>query len=211
MKYLARLDPASEFIALDVETTGRSAYLDVVAEIGAIRYKGGVEVERYVTLVKPATAMLPWITQLTGITDEMLAGAPSSSTVAREMVKFLRRSRTGDRASRGRRVPLVIHNAAFDVPILERFVSRHAVVRAVHPRGRFWTAPPVLCTLRLSRRLLPQLASRRLSALADYFDFTPRHVGRRFHFHRAGTDAEAAAHIFFCLSSMMSRTGGLRA
>ncbi len=188
--YLDRLDPYSDFTALDVETTGRATWQDVVVEIGAIRYVNGVEVERCVTLVKAGTSMLPWITRLTGITDGMVSSAPPPSVVAGRLVRFL-----------GWR-PLVVHNASFDVPILERFLSRHAPGRSESP-GRGWIAPPVFCTLRLSRRLLARLPSRSLPALAEYFDFTPRYVtGAQFH--RAGTDAEAAAHVFFCLSAMQT-------
>lgn len=208
MNLLGRLHPASEFIALDMETTGRSVKLDVVAEIGAIRYRGGVEVERFVTLVKPAMPMLPWIAELTGITDGMLDRAPRAADVARRLMKFFR-------GGNGRMPPLVVHNAAFDVPLLERFLTRHRAAwrfsRGDMERrfGRPWIAPPVLCTLRLSRRLLPHLQSRRLSALAEYFDFTPRVLAERPRFHRAGADAEATAHVFFRLSSMLAREGGI--
>lgn len=190
MRYLDRLDPGAGFVALDVETTGRSHRLDVVTEIGAIRYRRGVEVARLVTLVKPGTSMLPWIARLTGITDEMLAGAPSAAFVARRLMAFLGRS------------PIVAHNAAFDMPLVEQFLSRHARPRGPRLDGEWkWFAPPVLCTLRLSRRMLPHLTSRRLQALARYLDFVPRRAGH-VHFHRAGTDAEAAAHVFFRLSAM---------
>ncbi|MBI4179035.1 3'-5' exonuclease [bacterium] len=178
MNYINRLNPESDFVALDVETTGRSILLDVVTEIGAIRYRGGREMDRFVSLVKPSTPMVPWVERLTGITDSMLTRAPSPDWVAPRLIKFLRRR------------PLVVHNAAFDIPILERFLSRRS--------SRPWLARRVLCTLRLSRRLLPHLESRRLSALAAYFDFEPRLEASRFH--RADTDAEAAAHVFFRLS-----------
>lgn len=201
MKYLHRLNPSAEFIAFDVETTGHSTRLDVIAEIAAIRYRDGVEVDRFVTLVKPAMPMLPLISRLTGITNGMLDHAPSSAGVARRLVSFLRGGHPA------RRSPLVIHNAGFDIPLLERFVTRHLSL------GRSgadwsWAAPPVLCTLRLSRRLLPHLHSRRLTALAEYFDFMPRVWHPRVRFHRAGTDAEATAHVFFRLASMLAREGG---
>lgn len=190
--YLDRLDSNADFTALDVETTGRATWQDVVVEIGAIRYVNGYEVERLVTLVKAGTSMLPWITKLTGITDEMLVNATPSGAVASRLVKFL-----------GWR-PLVVHNAGFDIPILERFLSRHAPGRLEEP-GRGWIAPPVMCTLRQARRLLPHLRSRSLPALSEHFDFTPRFGSGGARFHRAGTDAEAAAHVFFCMSAMSER------
>lgn len=198
MRYLDRLDPNAGFVALDVETTGRSTRLDVVTEIGAIRYHRGVEIGRMVTLVKPATSMLPWVARITGITDEMLAGAPPASSVARRLLKFLGRS------------PIVAHSAAFDVPILEHFLTRHARPVRSAPDGQWrWFAPPVMCTLRLSRRILPHLSSKRLQAVAEYLDFVPRRIGAAgtARFHRAGMDAEAAAHVFFCLSTLKSRKG----
>ncbi|OGH55686.1 MAG: hypothetical protein A3G34_01290 [Candidatus Lindowbacteria bacterium RIFCSPLOWO2_12_FULL_62_27] len=203
MKKLFRLDPAADFVAIDVETTGYSTRLDVIVEIGALRYRNGVEVDRLVTLVKPGMAMLPWITRLTGITDEMLARAPQPDSVAARLKRFLSRR------------PLVVHNAAFDVPILERFLSRFAFGRRPGNHGNHgmggnrWQAPPVLCTLRLSRWLLPHLHSRRLSALAEYFDFSPQALNSRVRFHRAGVDAEATAHVFFRLASMLAREGGV--
>jgi len=191
-RYLHKLNPDADFVALDLETTGGSTREDVVVEIGAIRYRCGYEVDRFDTLVKPSMPMLPWITRLTGITDDILSDAPAPGGVARRLIRFLRRT------------PLVAHNASFDVPLLERFLTRHGRRSAL---ANPWQAPPVLCTLRLARRLLPALPTRRLEALAGHLGYEPRSIERSgrsgARFHRAAQDAEAAAHIFFRLSERL--------
>lgn len=192
MIHIDWLNPSAEFVSLDVETTGRSTHLDVVSEIAAIRYRDGVEMSRFVTLVKPATTMLPWIARMTGITDDMLRHAPEPEQVAPRLVKFLRRT------------PLVAHSAGFDIPLMERFLSRYAF--GGPGPYRTWMAPPVLCTLRMARRRLPHLSSRSLSALAARFKFRPRSsFSRGRSFHSAGVDAEAVAHVFFCMARSSPR------
>jgi hypothetical protein len=66
-----------EFCVLDLETTGGSSGSEAIAEIGAVKYRGGEEIGRFATLLNPLRAIPPSITVLTGITDSMVASAPS--------------------------------------------------------------------------------------------------------------------------------------
>jgi DNA polymerase III epsilon subunit family exonuclease len=178
---LARSLRDEEWVVVDLETTGGSPYRGHrVTEVAAVRVSGGRIAETYCTLVNPGRAIPPVITRLTGITQEMVAGAPRFHEVAHEV----------SGAIRGR--VFVAHNAAFDW----RFLC-HEMERAVGcgPQGR------QLCTVRLARKLLPELPSRSLDALALYFGVE---IEAR---HRALDDAVATAHVLLRLIGMLEDRG----
>lgn len=171
------LAPADDLASLpyavvDVETTGTRAGGDRVTEFAAIVVENGAIVERFETLVNPQRPIPPWISALTHITWDMVKDAPTFHDICDEVLRVL-----------GGRV-FVAHNAAFDW----RFVSAE-VQRATGQRleGR------TLCTVRLARRLLPQLRSRKLDNLAVFYDVE---IPAR---HRAGGDAIATARILLRL------------
>lgn len=171
----------TSFAVVDVETTGGApGGADRVIEIGvAVLWGGRVELV-FERLINPGRRIPFVVTALTGITDAMVAGAPRFEEVADALAA----------AVAGR--VFVAHNAAFDW----RFLA--AELR----RGRhFELDGPRLCTVRLARRLLPELPSRSLDALADYFGITIR---RR---HRAGGDALATAHILRRLLDLAEEKG----
>ena len=91
-----------EFIAFDLETTGLSSRTDKIIEIGAVLLRNGKEVDRFQTFVDPGRRLDKKIVDLTGITDQMLQGAPSIAEVMPKFLEFC-----GDRV-------LVAHNADFD-------------------------------------------------------------------------------------------------
>lgn len=122
-----------EFCVLDLETTGGSSEFEAITEIGAVKYRGGEEVGRFATLVNPQRAIPPFITVLTGITDSMVASAPTIDETLEPLLEFI-----GDSV-------LVAHNARFDVG----FVNA-ALVRA----GRERLSNRVLDTVSLARRLV---------------------------------------------------------
>ncbi len=122
-----------EFCVLDLETTGGSSEFEAITEIGAVKYRGGEEVGRFATLVNPQRAIPPFITVLTGITDTMVASAPTIDETLEPLLGFI-----GDSV-------LVAHNARFDVG----FVNA-ALVRA----GRERLSNRVLDTVSLARRLV---------------------------------------------------------
>lgn len=161
---------ATEFVVFDLETTGAKAPPCRITEIGAYRVKNGQVAEKFETLVNPEMP-IPWfITQLTGITDDMVAEAPKFADVAHDFLSFI-----GDSI-------LVAHNSGFDMRFLNSEVAR------VFPDYR--VANPCLCTVLLSRKLLPDIVNHKLKTVAAHYsiDLTNHH--------RASADAYATAHIF---------------
>ena len=161
------------YAVVDVETTGgspRSGHR--MTEIAVVEVSEGAIVDEFQTLVNPGRSILPVVTALTGITAEMVEGAPFFEHVAPEV---------SDRLA-GR--VFVAHNAGFD----RRFV-RTELVQALGE------APPMssLCTVKLARALLPRLRRRNLDALAAWYGVTIRDR------HRAYGDAFATARILIRL------------
>ena len=158
------------YAVVDVETTGgRAEGGDRITEFAAVFVeKGEVIGEHYETLVNPQCKIPSWITKLTNISNEMVAREPVFRDVWPEI-----------RAQLAGRI-FVAHNASFDW----RFVTAEAA-RATGERleGR------TLCTVRLARRLLPQLPRRSLDNVARYYGVE---IGAR---HRAAGDAIATAHV----------------
>lgn len=179
-------DPAralreEEWVVVDVETTGGSpAHGHRVTEVAAVRVSGGRIADTYCTLVNPERPIPSMITSLTGITNAMVAGQPRFAQVA-------------DRVSGALDgCVFVAHNAAFDW----RFVSHEMqMATGLTLAGR------KLCTVRLARRLLPELPSRSLDALALYFGLG---IESR---HRALDDAVATAHVLLRLIDMLEDRG----
>jgi DNA polymerase-3 subunit epsilon len=169
------------FVVLDLETTGGSAGTDSITEIGAVKVCGGEQVGELTTLVDPATDLAPGVVALTGITSRMVAGAPRLPQVLPSVLEFLRGA------------VLVAHNAPFDAGFLRAACERH---------GQVWPRPPVLCTARLARAVLPrdEAPSVRLGALAELFDTATRPT------HRALADARATVEV---LHRLLERVGNL--
>jgi DNA polymerase-3 subunit epsilon len=159
--------PVSSFAFVDLETTGTRADADRITEIGIVCVdidgEGAPHVIEWSTLVDPEVPIPPAIQLLTGITDSMVRSAPTFSTIASDVAQML-----------GGRV-FVAHNARFDYGFL-----KHAFARLERP----FTAR-VLCTVRLSRRLFPDVDEHGLDALIA------RHSLVVSHRHRALGDARA--------------------
>ncbi len=171
------------FAVVDVETTGmRAAGPDRVTDIAVVVVHGARRELVFESLVNPGVPIPPRIQALTGITDAMLASAPSFEQVADQVVAALA----------GR--VFVAHNARFDWG----FVS--AEVRRARSLG---LAGPSLCTVRLARRLLPELPSRSLDSLSFHFGLEN---GAR---HRAAGDALVTAAILERLL-LLAREQGVR-
>jgi len=163
------------FAVVDVETTGgRPEGGDRITEIAVVTVRDGRIAEVYETLVNPERSIPPFITRLTNISWEMVCDKAPFRDVCDEVLRVLEGH------------VFVAHNAAFDW----RFVSSE-VVRA---RGRELTGRR-LCTVRLARRLLPQLRSRSLDWVARHYNVEIE-PGRR---HRAAGDALATAHCLLRL------------
>jgi DNA polymerase III epsilon subunit family exonuclease len=161
------------FAVVDVETTGSGlGYGHRITEFAAVEVQGGRIVDEYETLINPGRPIPGGVTALTGITNEMVAGAPYFDHVAEEV----------NRRLEGR--VFVAHNVTFDWS----FVSSELV-------AALGSAPavPLLCTVRMVRRFVPGLRRRNL-------DEVTRHFGIGVHArHRAHGDALATARVLLRL------------
>lgn len=140
---LAQPAPLPCMVVLDLETTGGTAQTDRITEIAAVRLQDGVEVARMNQLVNPGIPIPPFIQQLTGINDAMVAQAPAFADVAPALLQLLQGA------------VLVAHNVRFDHGFLVQ-----ECLRAGHT-----LAVPTLCSVRLSRALYPQYKGHGLDAI----------------------------------------------
>ena len=154
---------------IDFETTGTSPNLgDRATEVAIVMTEGGRVVDRFQSLMNAGVRIPSFITQLTGITNAMVAAAPPAAQVMAEAARFV-----GD-------APMVAHNAGFD--------RRYWQAELAH--CRLPAAQPFACTVLLSRRLYPEAPSHKLGQLVDWFGL-PR-TGQA---HRALADAEMATEL----------------
>jgi len=163
---------------LDFETTGLSPAQGArITEVAALRIVDGRIVERFVSLINCGIDVPYEITALTGITQDMVDTAPSVESVLPELLRFI-----GSDA-------LAAHNASFDSKFLAAEAERLDLQAGYSE---------LVCSLLLSRRLLPGMDSYRLSSLAD-------RLGIRFsgHAHRAEADAEVSAELLTHLSERL--------
>ena len=139
---------------------------DRATEVAIVMLEGDRVVDRFQSLMNAGVRVPGFITQLTGITNAMVAAAPPAAQVMAEASRFV-----GD-------APMVAHNASFDRKFWEAELARAGLD----------ATQPFACTVLLSRRLYPQAPSHRLGALADW-----HRLPRTGQAHRALADAEMAA------------------
>ena len=132
-----------ELVFVDLETTGGSAAVDRITEVGIVRVSGGDLVEEWSSLVNPECRISAYIEAFTGISNEMVAGAPRFAEIAASV----RRKLEG--------ALFVAHNARFD----------YSFLRSAFRSAQIEFGAPVLCTVKLSRRLFPQYARHNLDAV----------------------------------------------
>ena len=156
-----------EFVAFDLETTGLSSRTDRIIEIGAVVMKNGQEIDRFQTFVDPERKLDRKIVDLTGITDDMLVGAPKIEEVLPKFLAFI-----------GNRV-LVAHNSDFDTGFIRSECARLGY------EYNFTAAD----TLILSQNLLPQLGKFKLNIVSNALSLPD------FTHHRAGDDALTCGYI----------------
>lgn len=167
-------------VVIDIETTGMPAPEHKITEFAAVMLNGREIVGEYQTLVNPEVKIPPFIVEMTGITDEMVSQAPLFSEVAEEIVDLI-----DDRV-------IVAHNSQFDVGFLNAELERTMSVNLGNPS---------LCTVRLSRKLLPGLDGYRLGSVTDYLGIKVKDR------HRAFGDAEATAKLFVKLLEIAENKG----
>ena len=179
-----RFDPDQDYVVVDVETTGGWANGDRITEIGAVKVRNHQVVEEWHSLVNPQRAIPPKITQITGITNQMVRDAPVFAEVADGFVRFM-----GDGI-------FVAHNVNFDYGFMSYEYGR------LERRFRF----PKLCTVAAMRRRYPGHKSYGLGKLCEAYG-----IELETH-HRALCDARATGHLLNLVnlkreSSALDRVG----
>lgn len=163
------IETPSTFVVFDIETTGLDSLSNEIIEIGALKVKDGKVVDTFDHLIKPSHPISDFITNLTGITNEMVETAETIEEVLTQFINFI-----GDNILMG-------HNVNFDI----NFVYDHAEKYNNHILNNDF-----IDTLRLARKLLPELSHHRLSDLADYYN-----IDKTGH-HRALKDVEMTLEVY---------------
>lgn len=172
-------DIGDEMVAFDIETTGLNASSDRMTEIGAVIFAGGEIKESFNTFVDPGMHIPAEITQLTGITDRDVKGAPDEGEAMRMFLEF-----AGDR-------PIVAHNADFDTGFMSSACARCGID----------FEPVYLDTLSLSHALLPDLKRHKLDIVSNRLSLP------EFNHHRASDDALVVARIMGKFLPMLAEKG----
>lgn len=161
-----------EFICFDLETTGLNAKQDKIIEIGAFRVKNKEVLDEFSLFVDPKMTISEKTTELTGITNEMLAGAPEEKEALEKFMEFC-----------GDNPVLVAHNANFDVSFIKATAEKYGI-------NFDFT---YIDTVPLSRALIMSIKNYKLDTVAKFLKIP------EFNHHRACDDAKALAHIFIAL------------
>ena len=174
------------FVVLDLETSGASPKTgSAITEIGAVKVCGGHVLGTFKTFVNPGTPLPPFITELTGITDEMLIDAPRIESVLPLLFEFLGSDKS---------TVFVAHNAPFDLSFLKASAALH---------GYTWPNFRVIDTLKAARFVLTKddVANYQLGTLAVYFrtEIAPNH--------RALDDALATVDVLHGIIERMGTFG----
>lgn len=158
----------STYIVFDIETTGLSAINDMITEIGAVKIKDGEIIDTYSQLINPERPIPEFITNITGITDDMVKDKPTIREVIEDFKNFIQED------------VLVAHNASFDTG----FIREKMKLVNIELNN------PILDTLELSRSVFPSLKSHKLNIVAKHLNVS------LVNHHRAVDDATATAEIF---------------
>lgn len=156
-----------KFAVVDLETTGGTAEVGRITEVGIVLLDDCDVVKTYSALIDPGMPIQPFVQNLTGITDEMVRGKPQFASIAEEVAELLK-----DRI-------FVAHNVQYDIKFMRTELRRCCIK----------IDPPRLCTVKVSRRFFPGLPSYSLHKLTQSLELS------EFKHHRALDDAMAAAEI----------------
>ncbi len=151
-------DPDS-YVVVDLETTGLQPAKDRILEIGAVKVENGEVKDTFCTFINPRMAIPPFIQALTGITQDMVENAPTAEQAFYEFLDFC-----GDRDLMG-------HNLMFDYSFLKHQAANLKL--SFEKRG--------IDTLKIARSVLPELESRSLTSLCEYFQINREQAHRAFH------------------------------
>ena len=171
----------TDFVVLDLETTGAKAPPSRVIEIGAYRVRDGEIHDAFHTLVDPQMPIPRFVGMLTGISDEMVRKAPKFAEVADELMKFIGTS------------VIVAHNSQFDMGFLNYEIAK--------VYGEYRLSNQSLCTVQLARGVIDGIDNHKLKTVANYYSV------ELINHHRAAEDALATAHILIRLLKELKELG----
>jgi len=170
----------TDYTVLDIETTGLSKDHHQITEIAAIKVKDNRIRAKFEQLINPKTRIPSFITNLTGITDDMVKDKPDISIVLPRFLEFL-----GDDI-------LIAHNATFDHGFIRSNAKKHLNLDFLNEK---------LCTRKLAYRLCNQLPSRKLECLCRHFNIENENA------HRAMSDVKATYQVFTNFNKMLHDKG----
>ena len=173
---------SDEIVCFDIETTGLKVTQEAITEIGAVRLRNGEIVETFQTFVDPERRLTPEIIGLTGITDDMLRGAPKLKDALTAFLAFAGGA------------PLAAHNAEFDI----------SFIRAGCRKCSIPFEPTYIDTLILAQNLLPGLGKYKLDIVAEHLQLP------QFNHHRASDDAVPVAQMLTKFFPMLEQRGVTR-
>jgi DNA polymerase III subunit epsilon len=173
------------YIVTDVETTGHSPFEHRITEIACVVIEGGEIVREYSTLINPHQLIPPYIANMTGISNGMAKKAPEESSIRSIIHELLSRKSAVFSA----------HNIEFDWSFVKQLLQRGDIQAP---------AIPMLCSLKLARRILPNDIKKNVGALAQYFNIS---ISNR---HRALGDARATAQILIELIEIAEKEYGIK-
>ena len=153
---------------IDVETTGGKFNKEGITEIAIYKFDGLNIIDQFISLVNPEIPIQPFVQQLTGITDKMLINAPKFYQIAKRILEITDKT------------VLVAHNSSFD----------HRMLKTEFDRLGFDLTIPQLCTVSLSKKLIPNMDSYKLGNLVKSVGIP---ISNR---HRASGDALATVELF---------------
>ncbi len=173
-----------EFIAFDLETTGLSSGVNKIIEIGAVKIRNLEIVDSFDTFVNCGEEITPFITGLTGITNEMISDAPGERDAMKAFMEFC-----------GDKPVLIAHNASFDTSFINASVKRLGI------KFSYCT----IDTLTMSRCMLKDLKKHKLDTVAKRLNLG------EFEHHRACDDAKICGAIFCSLARQLTEEHGIKA
>jgi len=167
-------------VIVDTETTGLEPQTNEIIEIAGLKIVHGQIEEPFNTLIRLGRPLPPEIIQLTGITDEMLKEGDQKNFVFQRFLDFIRD------------LPLIAHNVEFDLPFIQRHMEETLGKKLNNP---------TICTLKLSRNLLPALSSYKLAKVAEHFKIPTPNT------HRALGDVEITYQLWLKLAEHLEKDG----
>lgn len=169
-----------KYIILDIETTGLSKHMHKITEIAAIKVKNKKIIQEFQTLVNPEIKIPPFITSLTGINNLMVRDSPLIEEVMPKFLNFIKEE------------PIVAHCATFDHGFLN-YNSQICLNKEILNQR--------ICTRKVSRRLIPNISSYKLSTLCEHFKI------KNLKAHRAMGDVRATNLLFNQLLDLLKMQG----